>query len=144
MLAQTEPCRWQGVAVQPYKEDGTLFRGVSRQTLFEGGAELPVQVRVFEVQEGGHSTLERHEHVHVVMVLSGSGRVLVGDRVHPIGEHDLVHIPSMTWHQFRPDAGTSLAFLCLVAVDRDRPQRPTDTDLDLLRARPEVADFIRT
>ena len=30
------------------------------------------------MQAGGYSTLERHQHAHAVMILRGSGRVLVG------------------------------------------------------------------
>lgn len=33
----------------------------------------------FEVSPGGHSTLERHQHVHAVMILPGTGRCSVGD-----------------------------------------------------------------
>jgi mannose-6-phosphate isomerase-like protein (cupin superfamily) len=30
-----------------------------------------------------------------------AGRCLIGDRVYELREHDLVHIPALTWHQFR-------------------------------------------
>lgn len=137
-------CRWAGVDVMPYKEDGgTHFRTISRQLLFPGTEAMPMEWRYFEVEADGYSTLERHGHVHVVMVLAGAGRVLVGDAVTEIGVHDVVHIPPMTWHQFRADRGDRLGFLCLVAVDRDRPQRPTDEDLAGLRANPAVAEFVR-
>jgi mannose-6-phosphate isomerase-like protein (cupin superfamily) len=140
---QTEHCRWEGVDVHPYKEDGTHFKTITRQTLFKGGPDMPVEFRYFEVGVGGHSTLERHQHTHVVMVIEGSGEVLVGDEVTPIGMHDLVKIPPLTWHQFRASQGETLGFLCLVATDRDRPQRPGEPELDELRVTPAVAEFIR-
>jgi mannose-6-phosphate isomerase-like protein (cupin superfamily) len=140
---QVESFRWEGVDLLPYKEDGTIFKSVTRQTLFHGGHDLPVEFRYFEVGEGGHSTLERHCHAHVVMVVRGSGQVLVGDEISDIGVHDLVQVAPMTWHQFRANRGEELGFLCLVSADRDRPQRPDPADLDQLRSHPTVADFIR-
>lgn len=136
--------RWQDVDRLAYKREGSApFRDVTRQTLFPdvgGGSEW----RYFEVAPGGHSTLERHAHTHAVMVLRGRGRCLVGGQVVALGEHDLVEVPPMTWHQFRADDDAPLGFLCLVARERDRPQLPDAAALDALRADPAVAAFIRT
>jgi mannose-6-phosphate isomerase-like protein (cupin superfamily) len=76
-------------------------------------------------------------------VLRGRGRCLLGDRVVELGAHDLVTVPPLTWHQFRADPAEPLGFLCLVNVDRDRPQLPGEEDLAALRGDPVVADFIR-
>ncbi|HEY0867752.1 MAG TPA: cupin domain-containing protein, partial [Fimbriimonas sp.] len=96
-----------------------------------------------EIGQGGHSTLERHEHAHLVMVIRGCGEVLVGDEVSSIGLHDLVQIPPMTWHQFRATRGEELGFLCIVSQERDRPQRPGEEDLQAMRADAKVAAFLR-
>jgi len=135
--------RWDGVDVHPYKEDGTIFKSVTRQTLFKGFESLPVEFRYFEVGVDGHSTLERHEHVHVVMIGRGSGQVLVGDTVTPVNQFDVIHIPPMTWHQFRATNGEELGFLCIVSQDRDRPQRPNPQQVEELSANETVAAFIR-
>lgn len=140
---QTGSYRWEGVDVHPYKEDGTVFKAVTRQTLFKGGHDLPVEFRYFEVGADGHSTLERHQHAHVVMVIRGSGEVLVGDDVSEIHTHDLVQIPPFTWHQFRATHGEELGFLCIVSQERDRPQRPGPVELEHLRESEEVGEFIR-
>jgi mannose-6-phosphate isomerase-like protein (cupin superfamily) len=134
---------WEGVDVLPYKEDGNVFKSVTRQTLFKGEGNLPVEFRYFEVGVGGHSTLERHEHQHIVMIIRGSGQVFVGDTVSEIALHDVVHVPPLTWHQFRATHGEELGFLCVVSCERDRPQRPDEDALRDLRAKPEVAEFIR-
>jgi quercetin dioxygenase-like cupin family protein len=134
---------WEGVEVLPYKEDGSIFRSVTRQVLFHGEHDLPVELRYFEVGPGGHSTLERHRHAHVVMVARGSGRVLVGEEVAEIQLRDLVQIPPMTWHQFRAGEEEPLGFLCIVNKERDRPQRPDPQELEDLRAHPKVSKFIR-
>ncbi|HUP96451.1 MAG TPA: cupin domain-containing protein [Usitatibacter sp.] len=115
---------WQGVDVLRYKQDGTApFRDVTRQVLFDT-SDPPAQLRYFEVAPGGHTTLERHEHVHAVMVIRGKGRCLVGDRAYEIATHDLVNVPPLTWHQFQAASDEPLGFLCLVASTRDRPQLP--------------------
>jgi mannose-6-phosphate isomerase-like protein (cupin superfamily) len=115
---------WEGVDVLAYKQEGAApFKDVTRQVLFES-ADPPAQLRYFEVAPGGHTTLERHEHVHSVMVIRGRGQCLVGERAYELGENDLVNVPPMTWHQFRAAADAPLGFLCLVAAQRDRPQVP--------------------
>jgi len=137
------PGRWQDVEVLEYKQDGSApFRDVTRQVLFEDPA-LACQWRYFEVAPGGHTTLERHAHVHAVMIVRGRGECLVGDDIFALAEHDLVQVPPLTWHQFRAPADAPLGFLCLVNVDRDRPQLPTADDLAALRANPARAAFIR-
>src|ERR1700731_1349527 len=111
---------WDDVEVLAYKDEGTApFRSITRQVLFEE-AEHGCQLRYFEVAPGGYSTLERHEHVHAVLILRGRGTCLIGDEVREIGEHDL----------------------CLVPSERDRPQLPTEADLQTLRANPTIAEFL--
>ena len=119
---------WQGVDVLQYKQEGAApFRDVTRQVLF-GDAGLPAQLRYFEVAPGGWTTLERHEHVHAVMVIRGRGQCLVGEKAYDICEHDLVSVPPMTWHQFRAVGDAPLGFLCMVAAERDRPQLPSEAE----------------
>jgi mannose-6-phosphate isomerase-like protein (cupin superfamily) len=133
---------WENVPVLSYKEGGP-YKNVTRQILFEGAESLPVQWRYFEVQPGGHSTLERHEHIHWVLILRGRGACLVGDEITDIAEHDLVEIGPMQWHQFRAAEDAPLGFMCLVAAERDRPQLPDEADLAALRRSDKVAAFIR-
>ena len=120
---------WQQVDVLAYKQDGAApFRDVTRQVLFEGGG-LTAQLRYFEVAPGGHTTLERHNHVHAVMVIRGNGQCLVGDKAYEIGLHDLVNVPPMQWHQFHAAKDAPLGFLCLVSSERDRPQMPAPEEV---------------
>lgn len=123
---------WQGVEVLAYKQDGAVpFRDVTRQVLFDS-ADPPAQLRYFEVAPGGWTTLERHDHVHSVMVLRGRGQCLVGEEAHELGPNDLVSVPPMTWHQFRAAPDEPLGFLCLVAAERDRPRLPTPEEAEAL------------
>lgn len=135
-------CRWQGVDVLAYKEEGAApFKAITRQVLF-AEPELACELRYFEMAAGGHSTLERHEHAHGVMILRGHGHCLVGGQVRAVRERDLVAIPPLTWHQFRASAGEPMGFLCMVNAKRDKPQLPTAEELAALKADPAVAVFL--
>ena len=135
--------RWTGVEPQRYKEEGSApFRDVTRQTLFRR-PDLRGELRYFEVAPGGHSTLERHEHVHAVMILRGTGTALVGQSVFSVNTFDLVTVPPSTWHQFRASAGVPLGFLCMVDAKRDKPQLPEPGDLERLRLNPAAAAFLQ-
>ena len=134
---------WVGLPIMPYKEDSSLFKSISRQTLFSGAHDLPVELRYFEIAPEGYSTLERHEHAHLVIVTRGSGRVLVRDQVYEVGLNDVIQIPPMTWHQFQPETNETFGILCIVSAERDRPQRPNDTELAMLTSSAEVAAFIK-
>jgi quercetin dioxygenase-like cupin family protein len=134
--------RWEAVAHQPYKQDGSApFKDISRQVLFHADS-LACELRYFEMDAGGYSTLERHEHAHAVMILRGSGDCLVGDEVRAVKPFDLVSIPGWQWHQFRATKGEHLGFLCMVNTQRDRPQLPTADELARLKSNPAVAGFL--
>jgi quercetin dioxygenase-like cupin family protein len=116
--------RWEGVPVTAYKPDPALFRDVTRQTIVGEGAGDDaggIVTRYFEVQPGGYSTLERHEHRHTVIVIRGRGTVRLGDRAHDIAPFDAVYVAPHTVHQFRATGAEPLGFLCVVDRDRDRP-----------------------
>jgi quercetin dioxygenase-like cupin family protein len=134
--------RWEEVPFLPYKEEGSApFKSISRQVLFQD-SELRCEMRYFEVAPGGYSTLERHEHTHGVMILRGEADVLVGNEVRHVRTHDLVRIPPMTWHQFRTKGDEPMGFLCMVNVERDRPQLPSEEDIRQLRSDPRIAAFL--
>jgi mannose-6-phosphate isomerase-like protein (cupin superfamily) len=135
--------RWERVERRPYKEDErALFKTITRQVLFSD-PELHGELRYFEVAPGGFSTLERHEHMHAVLILRGSGRCLVGHEVRPLETHDLVTVPPWTWHQFRATGDEPLGFLCLVNARRDKPQLPSAQELADLQENPEIGAFLR-
>lgn len=142
-MRQTDPFRWEGIEVRPYKNEGAHFSGVTRQVLFEAGDGLGCQLRYFEIAPGGWSSLERHDHAHAVMIVRGAARVLVGDRLLEAGTNDLVRIAPRTWHQFQVVGDTPLGFLCMVDCERDLPERPDAEALASLRRDPAIAAFVR-
>lgn len=136
--------KWDHIPVLAYKEDGTHFKSITRQVLYQGQEELNTQLRYFEISPDGHSTLERHEHIHSVLIIRGQGQCFVDDTVYDLKQFDVVYIPSLHWHQFRANKEDHLGFLCMVNCDRDRPQRPDETQLEEIRKHEAVANFIRT
>jgi len=117
--------RWQGIERQAYKAERAPFKEVTRQTLLgEGPGEeaLTFITRYFEVQPGGYSTLELHQHPHAVVVLRGSGHVVLSRDTRPIAPYDCVYVAPGTTHQFRATGREPLGFLCVVDRVRDRPR----------------------
>jgi quercetin dioxygenase-like cupin family protein len=140
--AAQDEFRWDAVAHQPYKQNGSApFKDISRQVLFHEDS-LACELRYFEMDAAGYSTLERHEHAHAVMILRGQGECLLGDEVRSVKQFDLVSIPAWTWHQFRATEAEPLGFLCMVNVQRDRPQLPSEDELAALRRNPDIARFL--
>jgi quercetin dioxygenase-like cupin family protein len=138
----TADFRWEAVAHLPYKQDGTApFKDISRQVLFHED-NLACELRYFEMDAGGYSTLERHEHAHAVMILRGQGECMVGNEIRPVKQFDLVTIPSWTWHQFRATKTDPLGFLCMVNTVRDKPQLPDEAELARLKSTPAIARFL--
>jgi len=115
--------RWDGVALREYKTGEVPYRDVTRQTLLgENTGEEPFSfvTRYFEIQPGGYSTLERHQHPHAVVVIRGRGRVMLGDRSCDIAPFDCVYVSPGVAHQFRATGTEPLGFLCTVDRMRDR------------------------
>ena len=140
----TDDYRWDAVDLLPYKEDDrALFKAITRQTLFSDPG-MNGELRYFEMAADGFSTLERHEHMHAVLILRGRGHCLVGDAVRTVETRDLITVPPMTWHQFRATKGEPLGFLCMVNAARDKPQLPTADDLARLKADPKIAAFLES
>jgi quercetin dioxygenase-like cupin family protein len=142
-IRRFEDFRWKDVDLLQYKEEGSApFKAITRQVLFHNPA-LRCELRYFEMAPGGYSTLERHEHMHAVLILRGHGECLVGNEVKRIATNDLVTVNPMTWHQFRASADAPMGFLCMVNAERDRPQLPSEDELKALKTNPAIAAFLK-
>ena len=142
MLKKFSEYQWEGIELLKYKEDKNLFRDVTRQVLFHSAPDIPCEWRYFEVGPGGYSTLEHHQHTHWVMIIQGSGRCLLGDRIEEVAFGDCIEIPAWQWHQFRATNHEPLGFLCLVNQQRDKVTLPTDEDLAELKKNLEIKEIL--
>jgi quercetin dioxygenase-like cupin family protein len=138
---------WEGVATRVYKlgpadAAGMLWRDVVRHTLSDGSAGA-FALRYFEIAPGGYSSLEKHRHIHAVVVLRGAGHVVVGRQVYAVAPFDLVYVPPMVAHQFINTGQEPFGFLCPVDSDRDPPQPLTAEELADLLSEPAVRAVLR-
>jgi ribulose-bisphosphate carboxylase large chain len=116
---------WRGVPIEPYKETTGAWRGITRRELAgRRGESQRFHVRYFEIAPGGYSSLEKHDHEHVVIPIRGRGTVRFGSFIHEVGFGDVVYIAPGDPHQFRaPEtAAEPFGFLCMVNAERDRPE----------------------
>src|SRR5438067_12207812 len=94
---------WEGVEREAYKPEGSNFRDVTRQVLLgerPGEADLNFVTRYYELEPGGYSSLERHQHPHTVVVFRGAGKVILEDTVTEIRPYDCVYVAPNCLHQF--------------------------------------------
>ena len=140
--------RWEGVEEETYKlgtrdERGFGWRGVTRHTLTSpSAAPGAFETRYFEFEPAGYSSLEKHRHVHFIVVLRGYGRALVGDRVHEISPFDALYVPSLAPHRWLNAGAEPFGFLCTVDGERDRPSPLDDEEWDRLRSDPGTAPYV--
>lgn len=118
---------WKDVEKKEYKTDTNNFKDIHRYSLLGDEIEdLNFHTRYFEIQLGGYSSLEMHRHPHSVVIIRGSGSVILDDEIIPVKLHDVVFISPNTIHQFHADKDDYLGFLCIVDRYRDKPVVPDD------------------
>lgn len=127
-----DPARfgWQHRPATAYKQpsDNEGFRGVSRHELIGvAGEEASFDLRYFEIEPGGYSSLERHQHTHTIIAVRGRGELRVGSERRRLGQMDIAYVAPMRPHQLRNDGDEPFGFFCIVDRKRDRPQ-PVECD----------------
>ena len=88
-------------------------RGVRvKYLLHEGVGAKRLQLRLFSIDVGGYTSLEKHKHKHEVLILQGKSLVRGGDSEVIVKEGDAIFIPSWEKHQFKNVGEEELHFLC--------------------------------
>lgn len=114
---------WSGVRTERYKRyDGTWTSVLRRVIIGNRGEKTKFHVRYFEVGPGGHTTLERHRHEHVVIGVRGKGECLVGRKKFGIAFLDALYIPPGAPHRLGNPHVEPFGFFCIVDAGRDRPR----------------------
>lgn len=109
---------WEGVERKEYPSGESLQdpRGVSVCWLIGKDEKAPYfAIRYFEVQPGGQTVFDQHQHDHGVFVLRGRGKVLAGEKEYEVGFGDVIYIPSWEVHQLKNVGEEVFAFLCVIA-----------------------------
>lgn len=125
-IAFREGFQWQDRPSQSYKYSRDLpFRGVRRVELVGGQVEeTAFDLRYFELEPGGYTSLEKHRHTHVLIGARGEGVLRIEDRRMPLKPMDLAYVAPLKVHQLRNEGDGPFGFFCLVDRERDRPQPP--------------------
>ncbi|MEO0202809.1 MAG: cupin domain-containing protein [candidate division WOR-3 bacterium] len=132
--------RWENVYEKPYKIQDNSFLNVKRFEIIKG---KEIELRYFEIEKGGYSSLEKHEHEHIVIFLKGRGIVLIGDEIYNFEPFDIIHIPSWKNHRFIAK-DEDVGFFCIVVSQRDKPQKLTEKELEeLINKNPKLRDIIK-
>lgn len=140
--------RWNGVEPRAYKftlgdARGMGWRAVTRYTMSaRPQAATDVEVRYFELAPGGYSSLEKHAYAHMIVVLRGKGKALVGDQVFEISPFDLVHVPPEVPHRWINEGDEPFGFLCPVDAERDPPRPIDDAEWESLRQNPVTSSHV--
>lgn len=121
---------WSGVRPEAYKKSAhgsahgsdNSWADVVRHTLIgTKGESTDFHLRYFEIAPGGNTSLERHEHEHVVVGVRGEGLCRVRKKDYVLGFMDVLYIPPGAPHQLRNRSSAPFGFFCIVDAERDRP-----------------------
>lgn len=139
---------WEGIPPREYKfntgdQRGMGWQGITRFT-FGRPPGMPAQfeLRYFELDEGGYSSIEKHQHIHMIMILRGHGKAIIGDAVIDLAPMDVVYVPPATPHRWINAGSEPFGFLCPVDAERDAPAPLSDEEWAALRANPATAPYV--
>jgi len=88
-----------------------------RYLLHKGVGAGRLQLRLFTIDVGGHTPLERHAHEHEVFVLRGRAIVRGGGEEVLASPRDVIFIPSYEEHQFKNVGDEPVELLCTKETD---------------------------
>jgi len=99
--------------VREYEVNMKGAHGVKvKYLLHKGVGAKKLQLRLFTIDVGGHTPLERHEHEHEVFILRGKALVRGVETEVMVKGGDVIFIPSNEQHQFKNIGAEELQFLC--------------------------------
>ena len=87
--------------------------------------------------------MEKHQHVHVVVIARGKGKVIVNDQIFDAGPMDLVVVPPYLPHQLINTGNEPFGFFCTVDADRDKFVLLSKEEIEKLKNNPEIAKYIQ-
>lgn len=136
--------RWEGVPTQPYKDVPADWAQAVRCVLIGAGQEATdFHLRYFELAPGGYTSLEKHDHAHVIVAVRGKGIVVAAPQRFDVAPLDTVYIAPEAPHQIINASEEPFGFLCVVDAVRDRPRALSPDELCRLLDDPTLGDVIR-
>jgi ribulose-bisphosphate carboxylase large chain len=125
-LVFNEDYSWQGRSPAAYKASTELpFSDVSRFELIgKSGERSSFDLRYFQIEPGGYTSLEKHLHTHTVICVRGQGLLRLGDGDILLRPYDIAYVPPLDVHQLRNESSEPFGIFCIVDRERDRPMKP--------------------
>jgi len=80
--------------------------------LHKGVGARRLQLRLFTIDVGGYTPLEKHAHEHEVYMLTGKALVLGGEHHTVVQPGNVIFMPSNEKHQFKNIGNEPVQFLC--------------------------------
>ena len=103
--------------VREYKLKKEGARGVRvKYLLHKGVGAKRIQLRLFTIDVGGYTPLEKHAHEHEVYILRGKVLVKGGTQKVVAAPGNVIFIPSQEEHQFQNISDEPVEFLCTKEV----------------------------
>jgi quercetin dioxygenase-like cupin family protein len=91
------------------------MRGVSiRYLVVEEFGAPQFEMRYFELQKGGRTSLDEHPYEHEVFILTGKGRMLIDDKEYPLRQNDAILVEPNEKHRFFQEGDGPFGFICIV------------------------------
>ena len=141
--------RWDTVPLINYKEvsikSGTnvTFNNITRQNIITINDGVDFEVRLFECGPDGFSTLEKHQHTHIVMIARGTGKVIIGENIYDARPLDYFIIPEWHPHQLINAGKEPFAFFCTVNAKRDSFKLLSNKEIEQLRKNKDIEKWIQ-
>ena len=99
--------------VKEYELKSNGMKNVKVKYLLHAGIGAKrIQLRLFTIDIGGYTPLEKHEHEHEVFILKGRGVLRSEDKEFEIKPGDVIFIQSNELHQIINNSNEILQFLC--------------------------------
>jgi len=136
---------WDAVSRVAYKhqDECQTFYRVERQNIISSDDGVEFDVRYFECGSDGYTTLEKHQHTHIVMIARGHGRVIIGQNVYAAEPFDFFIIPEWHPHQLINAGEEPFGFFCTVNAQRDRFKLLPQEETERLKHNKGIKDVIK-
>ncbi len=125
LLKFIEGFHWQHRDDRKYKSTEDDFAQVRRVELIgRHGEQADFDLRYFEIEPGGYTSLEKHLHTHVIIAARGAGVLITDELRDDLKPMDVAYVKPLEVHQLRNESDAPFGFFCIVDRERDRPMRP--------------------
>lgn len=105
--------KYSALALTPVEMDGVAGTSMTNVIGPDQGWKNHT-LRVFRLEPGGYTPRHQHGWEHINHVISGKGRLRIGDTVREIAARDFAVVPADTEHQFENPFDEPFEFICIV------------------------------